>query len=334
MKIDFHSHVIPPEFLDAVAAEPAAFDGVRVEIKNGERFLARDVIAIKLRTAYYDLDAKLAAMDRMGIDVAVISCGPPAYCYWLPAAQGARAAQLVNDGIANMLAAAPQRLRGMATLPLQDVDLAMTELERIARLGCFRGIELGTSIEGALIAEPKFRALLKRIEQLGLFVLAHPYQPSPKGGLDRYYLISSMGFPLDTSLLAAHLMASGALDELKTLKFILPHGGGFLPYLIGRLEHAYHARPEPRAHSSVTPRQHLQRFVFDALTHDPVAARCLIDTVGAERVVLGSDCPFDMEDVAPLASLERVPGLTDHERERIHSLNALELLGEGRGATE
>ena len=81
MKIDFHSHVIPPEFLDAVAAEPAAFDGVRVEIKNGERFLARDVIAIKLRTAYYDLDAKLAAMDRMGIDVAVISCGPPAYCY-------------------------------------------------------------------------------------------------------------------------------------------------------------------------------------------------------------------------------------------------------------
>ena len=79
MKIDFHSHVIPPEFLDAVAAEPAAFDGVRVEIKNGERFLARDVIAIKLRKAYYDLDAKLAAMDRMGIDVAVISCGPPAY---------------------------------------------------------------------------------------------------------------------------------------------------------------------------------------------------------------------------------------------------------------
>ena len=329
MKIDFHSHVIPCEFLDAVAADPAGFSGVRVEIKNNERFLARDVIAIKLRTAYYDLAEKLAAMDRMGIDIAVISCGPPAYCYWLPAEQGARAARLVNDGIANMLAAEPKRLRGMATLPLQNVEAAMVELERIAKLGCFRGIEMGTSVEGALISEPKFRPLLKRIEQLKLFVLAHPYQPSPKGGLDRYYLISSMGFPLDTSLLAAHLMASGALDELKSLKFILPHGGGFLPYLIGRLEHAYHARPEPRANTTVTPREHLKRFVFDALTHDPVAARCLIDTVGVECVVLGSDCPFDMEDVAPVASLERVPGLNDHERARIHSLNALALLGEG-----
>jgi aminocarboxymuconate-semialdehyde decarboxylase len=301
---------------------------VRVEIRNGERFLARDVIAIKLRSAYFDLDAKLAAMDRMGIDVAVISCGPPAYCYWLPAAQGARAAQLVNDGIANMLAAEPKRLRGMATLPLQNVDAAVRELERIAKLGCFRGVELGTSVEGALISEPKFRTLLKRIEELGLFVFAHPYQPSSKGGLDRYYLISSMGFPLDTSLLAAHLMASGALDELKTLKFILPHGGGFLPYLIGRLEHAFHARPEPRANTATAPREHLKRFVFDALTHDPVAARCLIDTVGVERVVLGSDCPFDMEDVAPIASLTRVPGLTAAERQRIHSLNALALLGE------
>lgn len=328
MKIDFHSHVIPVEFLDAVAADPAGFAGVRVEIRGSERFLARDVIAIKLRTAYYDLQAKLAAMDRMGIDVAVISCGPPAYCYWLPAAAGARAAQLVNDGIANMLAAEPKRLRGMATLPLQDLDAAMSELERVAKLGCFRGVELGTSVEGALIAEPEFRPLLKRIEALGLFVFAHPYQPSPKGGLDRYYLISSMGFPLDTSLLAAHLMSGGALDELKALRFVLPHGGGFLPYLIGRLEHAWHARPEPRANTATPPREHLKRFVFDALTHDPVAARCLIDTVGAERVVLGSDCPFDMEDVAPVASLERVPGLTDAERERIHSLNALELLGD------
>lgn len=328
MKIDFHSHVIPCEFLDAVAAEPAGFTGVRVEIKDGERYLARDVIAIKLRSAYYDLDAKRAAMDRMGIDVAVISCGPPAYCYWLPAAQGARAARLVNDGIANMLAAEPKRLRGMATLPLQDIDAAMEELGRVGKLGVFRGVELASSVEGVLISEPKFRPLLKRIEQLRLFVFVHPYQPSPKGGLDRYYLISSMGFPLDTSLLAAHLMAGGALDELKSLQFILPHGGGFLPYLIGRLERAYHARPEPRANTRTTPREHLKRFVFDALTHDPVAARCLIDTVGAERVVLGSDCPFDMEDAAPVASLELVPGLTDHERTRIHSLNARELLGE------
>ncbi len=328
LKIDFHSHVIPCEFLDAVAGDPSGFSGARVENRGGERYLARDVIAIKLRSAYYDLDAKRAAMDRMGIDVAVISCGPPAYCYWLPAAQGARAARLVNDGIANLLAREPKRLRGMATLPLQDIGAAMAELERIAKLGVFRGVELASSVEGVLISEPKFRPLLKRIEQLRLFVFVHPYQPSPQGGLDRYYLISSMGFPLDTSLLAAHLMASGALDELKTLQFILPHGGGFLPYLIGRLERAYHARPEPCAHTAVAPREHLGRFVFDALTHDPVAARCLIDTVGAERVVLGSDCPFDMEEAAPVAALERVPGLTATERERIHSLNARALLGE------
>ena len=184
-------------------------------------------------------------------------------------------------------------------------------------------------MQGQLLADAKFRPVLKRAQELNVFVFTHPYiAGSLPPDLNCYYLGNTAAMPFDTALMAAHLMFSGALDELPALKIILAHGGGHLPYQIGRLAHGYQVRKEARAHAASSPLQLLRRFYFDALTHDADALRFLIEKVGADRVTIGTDAPFDMAEDDPLAMIAAVPGLTDEQRARIYGLNALELLGE------
>jgi aminocarboxymuconate-semialdehyde decarboxylase len=227
--------------------------------------------------------------------------------------------------------ARPDRLRGMATLPMQDTDAAVTELERVVKEHGFRSVELGCRIKGELLADAKFRPVLKRAQELGVFIFTHPYiAGSLPPDLGCYYLGNTAAMPFDTALMAAHLMFSGALDQLPALKIVLAHGGGHLPYQIGRLAHGYQVRKEARANTSRSPLEQLRRFYFDALTHDTDALRFLIGKVGADRVTIGTDAPFDMAEDDPLAMIAAVPGLTDEQRARIYGLNALELLGEAQ----
>ena len=154
----------------------------------------------------------------------------------------------------------PARLRGMAHLPMQDPDAAIIELERVVKEHGFKAVELATSIEGVALADPKFRQVLKTIEQLGCFVFAHPYRCLAEGGMEDYYLRNFIGFPLDTTMMVAHLMFSGAMDELPDLKIMLAHGGGFMPYQIGRFRHGHQVRNEPKVNHCTPPRELFKRF--------------------------------------------------------------------------
>jgi aminocarboxymuconate-semialdehyde decarboxylase len=285
----------------------------------------------ELLPEFCDPAAKVAWMDRAGMDVAVISAGPPIYFYWLKPEAGLEATRLANDGIAQMVARYPARLRGMAHLPMQDPDAAIAELERAVREHKFKAVELATSIEGVPLADMKFRKVLKTIEQLGLFVFTHPYQCLAQGGMDPYYLRNFVGFPLDTTLMVAHLMFSGALDDLKKLRFLLAHGGGFIPYQIGRFVHGHGVRPEPKVNHVSSPRKLFKRFYFDCLTHEPRSTRHLINMVGADRIVIGTDNPFDMAPsglARQVGQVDAIPGLTAAERGWICSRTAKKLLGE------
>ena len=324
---DLHNHVIPPSVVDAIARNPENF-GTRIEVKGGKRYFDSHGRMTELLPEFCDVEAKIAWMDRVGLDVAAISVGPPIYFYWLAPEHGIAATRLANDGIAQMVERHPDRLRGMAHLPMQDPDAAIAELERVVREHGFRAVELGTSIEGAPLADPKFRKVLKAIERLNCFVFAHPYQCLAQGGMDPYYLKNFIGFPLDTTLMVAHLMFSGALDELKKLRILCTHGGGYVPYQLGRFAHGYRVRPEPKVNAASPPRKLFRRFYFDALTHDPQAARHLIDIAGADRVVIGSDHPFDMATADPLGAIAAIPKLSRAEREWMCSKTARRLLGE------
>lgn len=326
-RIDVHSHVIPLEMLKTIERDPARYQ-MRLEEKDGKRRIVREGgHTFPVFDEFHDPDVKVRGMNRKGIDVSFISPAPMVFFYWLDADRAAAAARIINDGIAKMAAARPDRLRGMGTVPMQDPDAAVAELERIVKQHGFRAIELGTSVEKEQLAEPRFRPVLRRAQELKVFIFAHPYSFDASCGLERYYLRNLIGNPLQSTIMAANLMYSGTLDELKRLKICLAHGGGYVPYQIGRFVHGHKVRKETRALTKTSPYKLMRRFYYDALIHDPLALRYLIDQVGADRVTLGTDAPFDMGEHTPLKMLGRVKRLTARERAQICHYTAMDLLG-------
>jgi len=302
--IDFHSHVIPESIIAAMRRDPERY-ATRIEDEGGRRCLVRGKLRLELLAEFSVAEAKLEAMDRKGIEISVISPGPQVFFYGLPDNQGVEAARLVNDGVAGMVERNPARLRGMATLPMQHPEAAVAEFERAARELGFKGVELATTAPRGELADPVYRPLLRRAHELKMTLFTHPNTIGAGGRLDCYYLTNLIGNPLETTIMVANLMFSGALDELSGLKVLLAHGGGFVPYQIGRFVHGHKVRPETRALTASSPNELLRRFYFDTITHDPQALRYLVELVGAERIVLGTDSPFDMGDETPRATLSR-----------------------------
>lgn len=326
-RIDVHSHVVPREMLDALTAQPGRF-GMRYIDEPGHRRVAKDGGGGQpVFDEFFDAAAKVRGMDRKGLDVSMISPAPIVYFYWLDADAGLEATRIVNDGIANMAAQFPDRLMGLGTLPMQNPDAAVAELERIVKQHGFRGIELGTSVENEQVADVRFRPVLRRAQELGVFIFAHPYSNSGVCNLDDYYLSNLIGNPLQTTLMVSHLMFSGVLDELKQLKICLAHGGGYVPYQIGRFNHGHKVRKETRAQTKTKPNALLRRFYYDALTHDARALRYLIDLVGSDRVVLGTDAPFDMGEEHPVEMLGKVARLSAKDRDQVLGKTAMKLMG-------
>ncbi|MFN7750834.1 MAG: amidohydrolase family protein [Pseudomonadota bacterium] len=330
--IDVHSHVLPRNMVEAIRAQPRAY-GMSVRGEGNDIALVRDDgHGSPLHPEFFDVEAKLESMDRKGIDISVISVTPVVFFYWLDGHDGIAAASLLNDGIARMVDAAPARLRGMGTLPMQDADAAIAELERIVRDLGFRSVELGCRVKGTLLSDARFEPVLRRAAELKVSVFAHPYIAGQlPTDLCAYYLGNTHGLPFDTALMAVHLMLGGTLDRLPGLDMILAHGGGHLPYQYGRLDHGYRVRPEARAHTAHSPESQLRRFHFDSLTHDSRSLAFLIDRVGADRVMIGTDAPFDMAETDPLGRLAAVDGLSASDRDRILGGNAMALLREPLG---
>ena len=325
-RIDVHSHVVPRELLDALTRDPERYK-MRY-VAEGHRHLAREGgEQLPVFDEFFDAAAKVAGMDRKGLDVSMLSPAPMVYFYWLDADRGLEASRIINDGIANMAAAFPDRLMGMGTLPMQDPDAAVAELERIVRDHGFRAVELGTSVGAEQLADLRFRPVLKRAEELKVFIFAHPYSASHFCSLPDYYLKNLIGNPLQSTVMVSHLMFSGALDDCKQLKIVLSHGGGYVPYQIGRLNHGHKVRGETRANTKTKPNALLRRFYYDALTHDERALRYLIDLVGADRVCIGTDSPFDMGEEHPVEMIKRVKRLSVKDREQIFGKTALSLIG-------
>ncbi|MGB3683590.1 MAG: amidohydrolase family protein [Rubrobacteraceae bacterium] len=325
--VDIHSHAIPPKIVDAIESDPIRFMARIEDDGSSRRVVHNQGYAYPLFEEFTDPKAKLRAMDRKGIDTSVLSPPPPLFYYWADPEVATQTARLVNDGIAGQVAENPERFRGMATVPMQDAWAAVEELERVVTVHGFRAVEIGTSIEGRQLADKEFRPVLERASELGVFVLAHPYYVGAKQGLEDYYLTNLLGNPYDSTVMIANLMFSGLLDELPDLKICVAHGGGFVPYQIGRLQHGHGVRPETRASTKTPPSELLGRLFFDTITFNPLALRYLLDLVGADHVALGTDAPFDMGDEEPLETVGKIPTLTDRERDVLLSGTAETLLG-------
>lgn len=328
MNIDFHSHVIPQAFVEAIAGNTLPLMA-RIDGSGAERKVVHEQGYIyPLFAEFTDVTAKIAAMDRKGLDISVLSPAPPTFTYWSDEDLAVAVTRLVNDGVAGMVAQRPDRLRGMGILPMQHPEAAIAELERIVAVHGFRAVEIGTRIEDVKLSDPRFRPVLRRAQELDVFVMTHPYYIGNKSGLEDYYLTNLIGNPLETALMVADLMFSGTLDELPHLKLGLAHGGGFVPYQIGRLVRGHQMRGETHAISSTSPLELMRRFYFDTVLFEPRSISFLTELVGADKVFLGTDAPFDMGDEEPLKTINAAPGLLDAQRRSICAGTALALLGE------
>lgn len=321
--VDVHTHFLPLEVVDFFASADAP-DAVRVEDREGRDALLvhKNGLAYPVFSVFHEPAAKLAEMDRLGIDFALVSIVPTLFLYELEPAETARTHRAINDAAANYTARGGGRLGAMGTVPLNNPDAAVRELHRCADLG-LKGVEIGTSAGSLALDAPDLDPFFAAAAELGMPVMLHPYEmmlQEPPPGLQGFHLANVIGNPQETFIAASRLMVAGVLDKHSGLKILLVHGGGSLPYQFGRLQHAYHGRSETRSVAHRAPSEYLNSFLFDTVVFDDRALAFLLTMVGEDRVLFGTDLPFDMAD---LSAIESVAKLTGCNREAILGANAL-----------
>jgi len=293
--IDAHAHILAEETM-ALMRKEAPKIGPRME-RMDDNFALLEVAGSRYRPfprGGWDMQRRLGDMDAAGIDVQVICNTPQTFLYNQDPSLTAALAAIQNDQIAKAVAANPERLIGLATLPMQAPAMAAYELRRAVRSLGLRGAQIGTNINGRNLDDPTFEPLWAAANELRAFLLVHPTQVAGAERLGAYYLVNLIGNPLDTTIAAACLVFGGVIERYPGIKFLMVHGGGFVPYQAGRFRHGWHARPEPQAALKAPPDASLDRLYFDTIVHGQSALEFLVSSAGAPRVLLGSDYPFDM----------------------------------------
>lgn len=271
-----------------------------------------------------NIDLRIAEMDALGVDVQAVSPSPGQYYYFAPPELGREAAQTINEGIAAAVARHPERMVGMGTVPLQDPEMAVTEMRRCVRELDLRGIEICSNVNGNELSEARFRPFFAAAEELGVLLFLHPLGFTHGQRLSEHYLNNLIGNPIESTIAVSHLIFGGVLDAYPGLKLCVAHGGGYLPGYWGRMDHAFRARADCRQHIHREPSSYLRQIWLDTLVFDKDQLDFLVRTHGAERLCLGTDYPFDMAEPDPVGFHDRLSG---EARARIMGLNAAELLG-------
>ena len=330
--IDVHAHLVPCGVWQAAEAK-RDWHGFRHEPGEG----LGTFVASGKRTGFtspkvrFTPEERLKDMDAQGVDVQVVSIHTPFFGYHLDGAQGLALAREVNDEIAGLTRQWPRRFAGLATLPVQDVPAAIAELERAVTVLGLVGAELDTAVNGENWDEPRFLPLFKAAEALGAVLFFHP-QPQHNFMMDRaprHGLANSLGVIVEDAIVVAVLILGGILDACPALKACVAHGGGPACYAMGRLDRAWPGRPGPRPAIPSPPSSYQRRLYYDTVVGSEAALRFLIDQVGVDRVVLGSDWPFVPWHPSPVTWLQGLASVTAEEKERILGRNLEALLGLG-----
>ena len=300
MIADVHCHYVSPSAFDTARRRPDTY-GVRLLPGDGVRLQIGDEPPTRpLLPALYTLDLHAKFFSEAGIDTAVFGPLMDIAGYSLPPAQGAAWSRLQNEALAAALREAPGAHRGLATVPLQEPATAAAELSFAVRELGLRGAMVDPNALGRPLGDAAFDPFWQAAADLAAPVVLHPFLLEAVERFGRHYLHNLVGYPFETTLAAASLILGGTLDRFPGLSVVLVHGGGFLPYHIGRFDRAHETRPEARADNAGLPSRYLRRFLYDTLVQRPDALRYLVQLVGHDRVMLGSDHPFWMGDPDPL----------------------------------
>ena len=324
--IDMHSHVM--------VAEAAALTQPHVDLSKVPlaHFATDNTKALNRkqegdrRPNLLDLEVRLADMDAAGIDVQVIMPPPPQCTYTVPLEIGIKAARIVNAGLASFAAQKPERFAAIGTVPMQDGRAAAAELERSMREDGMKGAHILTNVNGLELSDPQFAPFWEKAEELGAVILIHPNGFTEAGRMTRFYFNNVIGNPLETTLALHYLIFDGVLERHPALKLIAVHGGGYLASYSGRIDHAYGARSDARGTLPHLPTTYLKRVFVDSIVFTPHQLRHLVEVFGADKVLMGTDYPYDMAESDPVGHLASA-GLDGPTFAKIAGGNAKALFG-------
>ncbi|MGC5561789.1 amidohydrolase family protein [Streptomyces sp. FR-108] len=328
--VDVHAHVLLPEVEALVDGAPGLAEARALEARrNGPAALAVNGSMIRERVPKLtDVAARLAAMDAQGVDVQLVSPSPSHYHYWADQDTAEKVYRLANEATAAHCSAAPERLGGLGLVPLQHPDHMVPALGHALEQGLL-GVEISSHAPGRELSDPAYEPFWSRAEETGAVLFLHPFGCTLDERLDRWYLSNTVGQPTENAVALSHLIFSGVLDRHPGLKLIAAHGGGYLPTHIGRSDHAWSTRSDagagPGAGCAHLPSSYLRRLYFDSLVHDPYVLRELVRAAGPDRVLLGSDFPFDMGTEDPVG-LVRAARLSEADFDAVRGGNAATLL--------
>jgi aminocarboxymuconate-semialdehyde decarboxylase len=306
LKIDIHTHILPKDipdwksrfgyggFITLDHYKPCCARMVR---DDGKSF--RDI-----EDNCWSPEKRIEEIDELGVRVQVLSTVPVMFSYWTKPHDGSEVAKFLNDHIADIVSEFPLRFIGLGTVPMQDTQLAIEELQRCKSIG-MAGVQIGTNVNQLNLGEPRFFDFFAACEELGMAVFVHPWEMMGEADMQKYWLPWLVGMPAEVSRAICSLIFSGVLERLPRLRICFAHGGGSFPSTIGRIEHGFDVRPDLcAADNQYGPRKYLDRMFFDSLVHDPAVLDYLIGLVGARQVALGSDYPFPLGEAEPGRMIE------------------------------
>ena len=322
--IDIHAHYFPQEYFDLFNTEGQRYNAEFRMTEKGFFFKTPAESNGPLPAKFIDLKQRLADMDAQGVAVHALSLTGP-MVYWAEGEFSLKLAQTWNDGAAAAHQAHPDRFVVLAMIPMLDPDRAVEELNRVSKLPGVRGVYMGTNIEGRDLDDPLFDPIFTRIESLNLPVFLHPLPPILGGKrLQPFSLTNLVAYPLDTTVAASHLIFGGVLDRHPNLVVVLPHAGGTLLNIVGRLDHGWTAIPAAKQ-SAQTPSAYLKRFMYDTIAHSKPLMEYVISQVGVDRIMMGSDYCFPVGYERPVENVEELR-LSAEQRKMILGGTAAKLL--------
>ena len=326
--IDVHNHVFQREWFEDLRKDhQRLLPELERESTTRKSFALKvgssDIAARFVPDTIFDLKKRRAELKSLRIDVQVLSAVPFLFFYDLPSEVALQFTRAQNEGIARIVRDYSDEFVGLSCVPLQDPELAVSELERSVKHLGLKGVEIGSNINGLTLDDRSLWPFYRKAQDLGVPIMVHPVG-SGVSRLGKYYLGNFLGNPLETSIAVSSVVFGGALKSFPRLKFYFVHGGGFIPYQRGRLSHGFKVRPEPKEIISVDPEYYLDKIYFDSVLHYPQALEFLVRTHGSGKVLLGSDYPFDMRLPNPVDSIRNLK-LSDTAKSEVISKNAAEM---------
>ncbi|MBL90638.1 MAG: 2-amino-3-carboxymuconate-6-semialdehyde decarboxylase [Myxococcales bacterium] len=330
MKIDLHTHIIPPDipnyakkfgYGDFIHLDHDPTTCTACMMKGPERFRV-------IESNCWDVEKRLEECNKDGVSVQVLSTIPVLFNYWAKPEHASETSKYINDHLAQVVSEHPTRFIALGTVPLQETQLACFEMERAVKKLGMPGIEIGSNVNGRNLDDPALDEFWATAQDLGASIFIHPWDMMARDRMSKYWTPWLVGMMAETALAYCSLTMGGVLDKYPDLKICFAHGGGSFPATIGRIDHGFNVRPDLcQTDSQSLPSSWLKKIYIDSLVHDEDALKLLIKKVGVQRIALGTDYPFPLGEHRPGALIEKMSHLTQDQRSWLNYKSALAFLG-------